>query len=134
MLMSKQDNVRNVDAEMSPAVDNWVGRTFFDTRRTRERKAALKSEAAYSKAAKIHQSRMRVKAAADHRAAILAADVEAYKAVFEVDDVRPTKRSESDAEASTVAIDRKDPSTWRRPNLDNLKASILAEWKGGAAA
>ena len=56
--------------------------------------------------------------------ATLAADIAAYKAVFDVA-VQPAK-------AKPAAVDRNDPSTWARPNLDNLKASILSDWKAAA--
>jgi len=40
--------------------------------------------------------------------------------------------SEVIAEEQPVLPKRDDPNTWSRPNLDNLKASILADWKTSA--
>jgi len=134
MLKSKQTEMSNTDAELNAPVDNWLGRTFFESRRTREKQEDARTKAAEVQAASVKRSRMRVKAANEQRAARLKAEeMEAYKAVFDVEIRRPLKRSAAVAERSSVKVDRKDPSTWRRPNLDNLKASILADWKGEAA-
>lgn len=60
----------------------------------------------------------------DRDEAALNAEIEAYKSVFEMH--RPCDSG------CYTPIDRNDPSTWRRPNLDTLKASVLADWKADA--
>ena len=69
---------------------------------------------------------------ADAYDAVLAIDIAAYKAVFGVETL-PAKSNVTDHQRSKQAsVDRKDPSTWRRPNLDSLKASIIADWRSAA--
>ena len=60
---------------------------------------------------------------ADAYDAAVEAHIAAYKAVFDPSFVKE----------KSVDVDRNDPSTWRRPNLDNLKASILSDWNAVAA-
>ncbi len=135
MLMSKSNPTRSSAVEKTPPVDNWLGRRFFETRRMREEEAASKIKATRSQSVSLKQSRQRIKAANEHRAALLlAAETADYKAAFDVIVRRPAKKSSAAAEAPIARIDRKDPSTWQRPNLDKLKASILEDWKSNAAA
>jgi len=69
------------------------------------------------------RKRARVNAPGDHCKTLIAADIALYKAVFEVDGDWQNDVAEP---SKTVWPNRKDPSTWPRPNLDKLKASTFA--------
>lgn len=67
---------------------------------------------------------------ADAYEAAIAAQIASYKAVFGVD--TPPANAANGQRSQPAGVDRSDPSTWRRPNLDNLRASILSDWKAAA--
>lgn len=48
----------------------------------------------------------------------------------------PDSAADTEARQQPVdrPVDRKDPTTWKRPNLDRLKESIRGDWKGDADA
>ncbi len=70
----------------------------------------------------------------------LEADIAYYKAVFDYKRYGQITRRDDALGRRVRGIDnfapiqRDDPSTWKRPNMDKLKASIRAEWMGGTAA
>jgi len=87
--------------------------------------ASANSQKIYSESLSVKRSRMRVMTAQKQLDALIAEDIAAYNAAFEIDEVR---RNSADAKTAAFQPDRNDPSTWKRPNLDKLKASILADW------
>ena len=66
------------------------------------------------------------------------ADADPYSDDLAQDDIRTEDfRTDAAASAQTSAemdTDAADPSSWRRPNLDRLKASIREDWQGGTDA
>lgn len=70
----------------------------------------------------------------------LETEIAAYKAVFDYKRYGQVTRRDDALGRRVRGIDnftpiqRDDPSTWKRPNMDKLKASIRADWMGGPAA
>lgn len=69
---------------------------------------------------------------ADAYEAAIAAEIASYKAVFGVETLPVIAKAANGQRSKPAGADRNDPSTWRRPNLDNLKASIISDWKAAA--
>lgn len=93
----------------------------------------------------VARSRHRIETANKRDAELIAAEIAMYEAAFRVsqrrlqgklavNDLSGTFSAPAEAVDDYAPIDRNDPTTWRRPNLDKLKASILADWKGDLAS
>jgi len=128
MLMTKSDERNELKVGMQPKRNSWFSSKFASKSARLEKEEQAKMEVAAVSSLSAKRSRLRVKTAQMQLAAVIAEDVAAYNAVFSVEAERMKRRHEE------VAPDRNDPSTWKRPNLDKLKASILADWGNDPSA